>query len=151
MKKDLGIILLELDNHGIYDHILNTAKQIIDHNPYNQICIFNSKNSRIDNMNIPIFHIAQAKFFDGNLLIFDTTALLLAKYFPNIDKILMYATDTFWNNNPSSYSYNKSLFETKNLEFIAQNQELYDLYTICWKKPLKICEELKYDTIKEII
>lgn len=151
MKKDLGIILLELDNNSIYDHILTVAKEIIDANPYNQICVFNSKNSKIDNMNVPILHISQAKFFYGNLLIFDTTSLLLAKYFPNIDKVFMYVTDTFWSNNVSSYAYNKSLFQTQNLEFVAQNQELYDLYSICWKQPLKICEELKYDTIKEII
>ena len=154
MKKDLGIVLLTLDNDSIYEKIFSLIKDIIDHNPYDQICVFNSKNTRINTMNVPILHISQAKFFKGNLLVFDTVSLLLAKNFPNIDTIFLYATDIFWNQsekNMTSYSYYSDMFNTQNLQFIVPNQILYDIYSICWKKPIKICEELKYDTIKQII
>lgn len=152
MQTDLGVILLTADNSNTQDIIFDCITNIINNNPYKQVCVFNSANNRILNSQVPILHLNQAKFFHGNLIIFDTLSLLFAKNFPNIKNILFYATDIFWNGGSyARYLEIASLFETKNLEFIVSNQSLFDIYNMCWKKPIGISKDFNYETIKNFI
>lgn len=152
MKEDTGFILLKITNNTTNDVIFKSISNFIKDNPYQQICIFNSSNDRICNELVPIVHLNQAKFFDGNLVVFDTMSLLFAKNFPNIKTIFMYASDIFWSKNSySSYKNIESIFKLSNLEFIASNQETYDVYQTCWKKPIGICENFNYEKLKKLI
>ena len=152
MKEDTGFILLKITNNTTNDVIFKSISNFIKDNPYQQICIFNSSNDRISNELVPIVHLNQAKFFDGNLVVFDTMSLLFAKNFPNIKTIFMYASDIFWSKNSySSYKNIESIFKLSNLEFIASNQETYDVYQTCWKKPIGICENFNYEKLKKLI
>ena len=152
MKTDLGIVLLTIENSKAQDIVFDCISKIIDNNPYNQICIFNSTNNRISDNKVPVMHLNQAKFFHGNLIIFDTMSLLFAKNFPNINNILFYASDIFWSNQSySRYSDIASLFQTNRLEFIVSDQYLFDIYSTCWKKPLGISKDFNYETIKNFI
>jgi hypothetical protein len=152
MKKDTGFVLLKTDNNPTSNVIFKTISSFIADNPYLQILLFNSVNNRVSSDNVPILHLNQAKFFDGNLVIFDTMSLLFAKNFPNIDTIFMYASTLFWSKESySNYLDIESLFTLKNLEFIASNREMHDIYETCWKKPIGICENFNYETLKTII
>tara|TARA_B100001778_G_C18591856_1_gene632655 strand:+ start:2036 stop:2494 length:459 start_codon:yes stop_codon:yes gene_type:complete len=152
MKEDTGFILLKITNNTTNDVVFSSISKFIKDNPYQQICIFNSSNDRICNELVPIVHLNQAKFFNGNLVVFDTMSLLFAKNFPNIKTIFMYASDIFWSKNSySSYKNIESLFKLSNLEFIASNQETYDVYQTCWKKPIGICENFNYEKLKKLI
>ena len=42
-------------------------------------------------------------------------------------------------------------FYENELEIIAKNQEIYDSYNICWKKPLCITERFEYEELKNSI
>ena len=46
MKQDLGFIILKTDNTVMYEAIFKSIRSIIDSNPYNQICVFNSHNEK---------------------------------------------------------------------------------------------------------
>jgi len=152
MKKDIGFIMLKIDNNPTSNIIMKNISQFIVDNPYKQIVVFNSVNNRICNENVPILHLNQAKFFTGNIFIFDTMSLLFARNFTNIDTIFMYASNVFWSKNSySKYLGIESLFSLKNLEFIVPNQELYDIYEMCWKKPLGICENFNYESLKTML
>lgn len=152
MTNDLGIILLTLENTRVYDSIFASIQNMIKENPYKQICIFNSKNNRIETGNVPILHLSQAKFFNGNLLIFDTLSLLFAKNFVSVNKIYFYVSDFLWTGNQySSYYEVKDLFDTENLEFIARDEQTSDIYEICWKKPITISKDINYESLKQIL
>lgn len=152
MTEDLGFLLLSIDNSPSCNAIFNLAQQIIQNNPYKQICVFNSVNNRINKNMVPVLHLNQAKFFHGNLFVFDTLSLIFARQFPNIKKILFYTTDYFWSGNSyGDYKDAKELFTTDNLEFISNSEQMCDIYEICWKKPIGISKEFNYDSIKNFI
>ena len=152
MKQDLGFVILKTNNTQMYDSIFESIKSIIDSNPYNQICVFNSYNEKVHTNNIPILHINQAKFFHGNLVVFDSLSLMMAKNFPNVNKIFFFVSDFIWSNQSySRYQNIKEMFETKNLEFIASNDKISEVYDLCWKKPICISRNLNYESIKNIL
>ena len=152
MKQDLGFIMLKLNNNEMHDAIFQSVKSIIDNNPYNQICIFNSYNEKVKTYNIPIVHLNQAKFFYGNIVVFDSLSLMMAKNFPNINKIFFFVNDSVWSQQAySRYKNIKEMFDTKNLEFIASNSRTSEIYELCWKKPICVSGDLSYESIKNIL
>ena len=152
MKKDTGFILLKINNNPTNNLVFDCISKFIDNNPYNQICVFNSVNDRLCDNKVPILHLNQAKFFYGNLVVFDTMSLLFAKNFPNINNIFMYASSVFWSDKSYSRYLNiEELFNLKNIEFIAANQNMNDIFESCWKKPIGICENFNYESLKTII
>jgi hypothetical protein len=151
MKNDLGIVCINLENSETSSVIMDTARSFIKNNPYNQVCIFNSYSDIIGNNSVPILHISQAKFFNGNLIVFDIPSLILSKNFINLSKRFYYAHDIPWAHNIMSFDYWSDIFESTDLEVITQNQKLYDIYEICWKKPIGISEDFSYETIKNLL
>lgn len=151
-SQDLGFIILKLMNSPQYDNILQTISSYIKFRPYNQHIIFNSYSERIVTHNIPILHLQQAQFFDGDLVLFDLPSILVSNSFPNIRKRFLYATDTPWIKSPgSNFKEWESLYAQENLNIIVRDQYLYDIYNICWKKPIGIVEEFNYESLKNHI
>jgi hypothetical protein len=151
-SKNLGLILIKLQNADIYNSIVDTTQKLIDNNPYNNICIFNSFCDKIDIKNIPILHLSHARFFQGDLIIFDIASLLLTKNFTNIKNRYFYAYNIPWIDDPSVLFHQwKSLFDHNNISIITKNQELFDIYELCWKKPIGITETFNYEELEQII
>jgi hypothetical protein len=151
-NKNLGILLIKLNNNEVYDNIISTIDQLILNNPFSHISIFNSFSDKINTGNVPILHLSHAKFFDGDMVVFDIMGLLLTKNFPNINKRYFYTQDIPWMTDTKAYYTQwKGLFEHDNLEFIVQNQELYDIYEMIWKKPIGISENFNYEKINSFI
>lgn len=148
---DLGILCIRLENTTTSDLILKTAKSLIDNNPYAQICVFNSYSEVVDNHSVPVLHISQAKFFKGNLMVFDMPSLILSKNFINLSKRFYYAHELPWTKHTQSFKYWSKIFDSEDLNIIAKNQHLYDIYDICWKKPIGISEDFSYETIKSLV
>lgn len=151
-EQDYGFVCLKLDNSLISSKILKSIEDISINNPYSQICVFNSLNQRTDNIKVPILHLNQSKFFYGNLFLFDIQSAIISKSFPNIHKRYYYATDIPWEKNTSGdYREWKEIFDQKNIEIVAQNQHIHDIYEICWKKPILIAEDFTYENLKKIL
>lgn len=152
MNKNIGFILIKLQNTPTHDKILQTIKQIEEENVYGQTIIFNSYSERIDSYNLPILHLSQAQFFYGTLVLFDLASILLTQKFPNINKRLMYTNSLPWvTTNNTLYEEWKSLYLQNNLDFVVDSQTTYDIYNMCWKQPLGIVEGFEYEKIKEYI
>lgn len=150
--KDNGFVLIKIDNSTIYSNIFDTILSFIKDNPYSQNIIFNSFSEKIDNSKIPILHLNQAKFFYGNIFVFDFISLILTKKFPNIYKKYFYAQDIPWESVPNTnYQELCSFLLNNDVEIIAKNQYIYDIYNICWKKPIGISENFDYESLKQII
>jgi hypothetical protein len=151
MTADLGIMCIKLENNLTSNTILKTARSLIDNNPYNHICIYNSYSEIVDNNFVPILHISQAKFLNGNLILFDIPSLILSNNFIGKLKRFYYAYETPWTQHSMPFKYWSQLFDSDNLNIIAKNQYLYDIYDICWKKPIGISEDFSYETIKDLL
>jgi hypothetical protein len=151
-NKDIGFILIKIDNSALYDNIFNTIQSFIQNNPYNQYVVFNSFCEKIDNSNIPILHLNQAKFFHGSLVLFDFVSIIISKKFPNIHKKYFYAQNIPWESIPKTqYAELSNFLIDDNLDIITKNQYVYDIYDICWKKPLGISENFDYESLQKIL
>jgi hypothetical protein len=150
--KDLGFVLLNIDNSPIYEHIFNVVSEFYKRNTYSQTIIFSSNCLKTDTKNIPILHLSHAKFFNGSLVLFDIPSLLITQSFTNVYKKLFYASNIPWVNNSSGrYSEWYSIFTDQNLDIIAGNRDIYNIYEICWKKPISISENFNYESLQSII
>lgn len=151
MNHDFGIIAINLNNDDKANSLLSLAKEIYNNNPYHQTCFFNSYCELISSNDIPVFHLSQCKFFDGNVLITDVAGVKLTSKFPNIKKRILYIDHIPWMNQAKHYIYWENLFMDDNLYILCKNQYIYDIFDICWKKPILVTESLTYETIKSIL
>lgn len=149
--EDLGFLILDIDNNLNTNVIFNTIKKFIKDKPYDQVVLFNSRSIRAHTQNVPILHLSHAKFFTGKLIVFDTPSLIISKTFTNISNKYFYATHTPWIGSSNHYNQWKSLLGDDSLKIIANNQLMYDLYDICWNKPIGIVENFDYESLRKII
>jgi hypothetical protein len=133
-KLDLGIIAVNLQNNSETSDVLNFANKYFEAHPYNQVCIFNSSSTVIGNNTIPIFHLNQAKFFYGNLLVMDIFSLEISNSFPNIFKRIFFAQDIPWKKEKHPYTkwekilqYQKQEYE-KMLTWLVQEKSIPCVY-----------------------
>lgn len=152
INDDVGFLLIKLDNDPIYDSILQTIKEFENNNPYHQTIIFNSHCARINTYNLPILHLSQAQLFYGSLVIFDLQSIILTKNFPNLTKRVLYANSAPWEKAPQShYKEWNSLYNQPSLDIVTSTQHLYNIYNICWKKPIGISEAFSYETFSKFV
>lgn len=152
MAKDIGFFIPKLSNIQQHDVVLKTVRQFIDNHPYNQYVLFNSFYDKIETYNIPILHLSHAKFFYGDLFVFDFISLVIASHFPNISKLYYYAQNLPWSSSGETYYENwRKIFDLDHLNIISNNQYVDDVYNICWKKPIGISERFSYEELTKII
>ena len=150
--RDTGFIFIKLNNENIYNQYFETIKKFIAENPLNQFVVFNSYNEKINTENIPILHLSHSKFFYGDLFLFDLASAMLTRSFTNTKKRYLYIRNIPWLDAPNNAYYEwTKIFDSDNLELIVPNQQLYDLYSICWKTPIGISENFSYDEISNIL
>ena len=151
-NKNVGFVLIKMTNTKLYDSILYTIKEFINHNPYNQYIIFNSFCDKIQTFNIPIMHIHQMEFFDGTAVLFDLPSIILTKKFPNLKQRIYYASEALWTKTTTTkYKEWSSIYLQNNLDILSSSQEINDLYSICWKPTIGIAERFDYETLSQYI
>lgn len=151
-NKDIGFVLINIQNNDFYEQVFKTIARFIDNRPYNQVVVFSSSMNKIDTHNVPILHLSHGKFFYGDLVLFDIPSIIMTEKFTNINNRYLYAQDIPWGKS-SAINYNewKSIYYQNNLSIIASNNNLYDIYNICWKEPIGISENFDYDQLCKII
>lgn len=152
LNKDIGFLIFRLTNSVFCDRALECAKNISIHRPFDQVVVFNSFSDKINTSNIPILHLNHAKFFKGDLIIFDLMGIVMSQNFTNISKRYLYVTDMPWLNAGSTrYKEWSQVYMANNVEIIASNEKLFDIYKLLWKKPIGICEDLNYEKLQNLI
>ena len=151
INKDIGFLMPVLDNNLESNNICITISKLIHARPNDQICIFNSHCEKIETYNIPVLHINQAKFFKGNLVVFDLQCLELSRSFPLLDNVYYYARNIPWTNTKSYYEQWKNLFSEPNTKVISANKYIDNIYNIVWSNSIGISETFDYGTISNII
>jgi len=150
MKNDLGIIV-DTDLYGQYKNLI---VEIISKNLYNQVVLFSIEPINISDKFIPILPIMQAKFFEGNLLVFNIESVNMCKDFINIQNIFLYTNNIFWIKTPHiNHFVLKDIYQNiSNLKVITSSQEVADTYQSVWTTQCIIINgELNYDKISNIL
>jgi hypothetical protein len=149
---DVGFILVKLLNDESHDGILSTIKEIEKNNPYSQTVIFNSYCEKANLYNLPVLHLSQSQFFNGTLFLFDLPSVILTNKFPNLKRRILYTNSLPWSSNPGTrYEEWKSLYDQDSLDILVNNENVYNIYDICWKKPIGISERFNYEEISKFI
>jgi hypothetical protein len=149
MNNKLGFILIEIQKtNNQHKHYIDVLSKSISENPNKNICIFNSFCDSIIPTNMPVLHIKYSKFFEGDIFLFNTTSVLLTNSFPKIKTRYLYMDHAPWINGNAPYEKWEGIFMQENVEIVVPTQELYDIYNICWKKPVMFeggfnCENIK--------
>lgn len=151
MKQDLGLLITHIDNSEKFEFLFEELSKLISDNPYSQICIFNSYSDKLHTKNVPILHINQSKFFSGNLLVFDIVSLYLIQSFPLLNKKYFLAQEAYWTKSYNNYMDWHNIINQDNLDIIASNSYIYDIYDICWRQPKFIMETLNYDNLSKLL
>lgn len=155
-NKDIGFLLVKTGNDPFTNTITDAITTFISKHPYNQYVLFTSYCDNPNLSRIPVLHLQQAKYFRGDLFIFDSMSIFLTLSFPNIRNRYYYAQDFPWmQSKDTNYKDIKSLLvgeaESNNLNIISKNKLIDDVYNLCWKPTLGISEKFTYEELTKII
>lgn len=151
LKNSLGFVILNIDNSEYYDIIFENINLLIKNNPFTNIVVFSSNCDRLSTLNVPVLHINHAKFFNGDLWLFDMVSLIICKNFTNIKRKIFYCNDIPWiKNRNNNYEEWKKIYDD-NIQFVAGNKYLFDIYSICWTTPVDIMETFNHEKIQHIL
>ena len=151
LRNSLGFVLLNIENNEYYDNIFTQIHELIKNNPLTNIVVFNSNCDKLATYNVPILHINHAKFFGGDLWLFDMIGLIITKNFTNTKKKILYCNDMPWIKNRNNTYAEWSNLYNKDIDVVTTNQYLYDIYSMCWSKPLDIMENFNHEKIQHIL
>lgn len=149
---DIGFVV---SNNLIYNNLAGLFQELTHNEPTNQYICF-SYNTSIDTnkLGIPVLPISEAKFWNGNLFVFNLEIMDIIKNFSGIQKIYYYLDNPEWVNYASiNYFDLKNIYaENDKISVIAKNNNLYNIYQRCWNKnPIGVMEVLSYENFKNII
>lgn len=150
MINDLGIIVDSIS----YEKYAPLIVDIIAKNLYNQVIVFSQETMPIKHKFVPVLPLIQAKFFEGNLLVFDTESIIISKNFTNIKNIYLYTNNVLWINSPQvNHFVLKNIYQNiDNLKIITSSQEISNIYKSVWDKEcIFINGDLSYDKISSIL
>jgi hypothetical protein len=151
---DIGFYLLDVEaNNPRTSKIIKTIDAMCERLPYANIVLFNNQYNEIYKDNkFYILHIQQAKYFTGLLFVFDTKSALVTQTFPAPKKQILYMNEPEWSKDTSlPYSLWNNMYVKNNFEIITDKKETYDLFEICWKKPLGLISEINAEELHNVI
>lgn len=151
LNNSLGFIIVNIQNNDLYSKILKEISLLIENNPYSNVVVFSNNCDNISTHNVPILHLSHSKFFNGDLWLFDIMSVVLTQKFTNYNKKILYTNDIPWiKNRETQYNEWQKIFN-EHVDFVSSNQYIYDIYDICWKKPLGIMESFNHEKIQSIL
>jgi hypothetical protein len=134
MNNQIGFYIPLVSNTQLSQQIINVLNNISS--KYNTV-LFNSQYDFIDQepRKFSVLHCNQSKYFYGILFAFDINSISIIDHFPAPHKKIFVTSDIFWQNKtyPAKVSHDLIM---NNIDVITYNSKAYDLYDICFKKPL---------------
>lgn len=151
---DIGFYLLDIEaTNKKHKTILESINSLCDLRPYDNIVLFNNKMNNVDlDHKYYVLHMSQAKYFKGYLFLFDMRSSMVTQQFPAPKKQIMFIDNNDWSSKTDiPYVFWEKTYLNDNFEFVANNKELYDIFDLCWKKPLSIINDYNHRGIDEIL
>lgn len=151
LKNNIGFMIPVLENNNFCTHLCSIVKSFIINNKKLDFCIFNQYCEMHDTYNVPLLPISHARYFEGDLFVFDISSLLLSVNFPKTNNIYFFTNSTPWTASYNNYIEWKNIFNKSNVKIISNTKHIHDIYTIAWNNSIGIAENMTYDTIYKCI
>ena len=151
MQSDLGFFAITLENNTIHDNMCSLIEKYIFNNKNSQIVIFNHYCEKINTNNIPLLPLSYAKYYTGDIVVFDIPYLILASNSINSKNIYYYAQNIPWKISYNNYSDWERIFRNKKIKVISANQYIHDIYNIVWNNSVGISEDINYEKFCQFI
>jgi hypothetical protein len=152
---NIGFYLLNIDQtNKDAQSCLQAANELCAMRPRDNIVVFSTTpDAIITNNKYYMLHITHAKFFKGALFMFDNKSRLLTQTFKTPSKQIIYVQDIPWGkaNQQDHYSQWERLYNTQDVEFIANSEDTSEILDICWKKPLSVMPTVTAKDINDVI
>lgn len=149
---NIGFFLPHVTNNETHVSIINTINNLATMSS-NNIVVFNNYFHYIDDhKKYYILSSNHAKYFQGLLFVFKTEDTFLTQTFPAPTKQILYLNTPEWSNNRNiPYTVWHNIYMNTRYEIIAGNQDVYDIFEICWKKPIAIAESFNTKDVENVI
>lgn len=151
IKNDIGFVLPSLKNEEQSQLMCVLIKLLIDHNPKTQFCIFNQHSDLVDTYKVPLLPMSHARYFNGDLFIFDFPSLVISINFPTIKNIYYFTNATPWSTSYNEYESWVNIFSRNNLKVITNKEDIGEIYGMMWNNKLSVIKELNYETVLSIL
>lgn len=151
IKNNIGFIALSLENNNFSNHICSIVKAFILNNKRLDCCIFNQYCELHDTQNVPLLPVSHARYFDGDLFVFDVASLLMSVNFPKTKTIYFFTNSAPWTSSYSNYMDWKNIFNNNRVKIISNTKYIHDIYTIAWNNSIGIAENMTYETISKCL
>lgn len=149
---NIGFLLLTVNQSKEHLQILQAINRLCELRPYDNIVLFNNYFETVDkDKKYYILSMNHAKYFRGNLFVFDTQSAMLTADFPAQDKHILHLSSPEWSGKQAPYTLWHNVYMKNHLEIITNTQENYDLINICWKKPKAILESLSGESLNQVL
>lgn len=151
--KNIGFILANMGTGPgpVYiEEKINSFNSIYNTDKKYNLVFFNSYNGS-SNHAIPVLHLNQAKYFFGDIFVFDIISLFISSHFPNLKNLYYYANATPWLDDMNiGFNFWNKIFNNSKLQLITDNNN-YHIYEKLWKKPLLSTERFDHETIQQAL
>jgi hypothetical protein len=148
---DIGFYITNIDTYNM-DIVLSSINDYITDHPYDNVVVFTNQMNRIFNDKFYVLHLSHAKYFYGLLFLFNIKDASIAATFPGPKKQILFTNEIYWQKNKKVlYSFWKKILLNSNMEIVVNNQENFDIYNLCWKKPLDIMPTFDKKGIENVI
>lgn len=151
IKNDVGFILPSLKNEEQANLMCKLIKMLIDNNPKTQFCAFNQHCDLIDTSQVPLMPISHARYFIGDLFVFDFPSLIITVNFPTAKNIYYFTNATPWSTSYNEYESWANIFSKNNLKVISNSEDICEIYNLMWQNCLGTIKELNYETILSVL
>jgi hypothetical protein len=148
---DIGFYISDIQ-HNNKNIILQAINEYIKKHPYDNVVVFNNVFNQIPNNLFYTLHLSHAKYFDGILFVFDIKDAAVTKDFPRPKKQIFFMDTPYWQQNRNTrYKLWESIFMNPDTLLVTNNDQNYNLCSICWKSPLMTITNFNQEAISNVI
>jgi len=151
IKNDIGFVLPSLKNEEQSYLMCSLIRLLINKHPKTQFCIFNQHSDLVNTHNVPMLPMSHARYFHGDLFVFDFPSLVISINFPTIQNIYYFTNAIPWSTSYNEYESWVDIFVRDNLKIITHNEDIGNIYEMMWNNKLSVIKELNYDTVLSIL
>jgi len=154
MSKNLGCFLFDVVTDQEKE-ILSLFNNLLEKNPNINGCLFttNYQNTINQLKRFSIFPLYEAKYYYGDVLVWDIISLDIVKSFPNVEKIFYFQGPYLpWTGNTHlEYSMWESLFCNPKITVISNLTEVKEIFDLVWSTKCELIKTMNAESLYEVV
>lgn len=154
MSRNLGCFLFDVVNDAEKE-ILTLFNSLLAYNPDINGSLFTSNYQNVIHQlkKFSVFPTYDAKYYYGDMLVWDVISLDMVRQFPNLNKIFYFQGPALpWMGNTHiEYKMWEKLFCNPKITIITNNKDIKDVYDHVWSSECKLLQQINWESLYEAI